>query len=181
MFRSLAVASALAGLTIPTLAAPAHAAPGHAAPGHGAKEFGQAVPAAQAKRTVTITMKDNEYEPKSVTVKAGEVVRFIVVNKGDLLHEFAVGRPQDHVEHQKMMAMMMDHGMITPTAIDHKKMKMDHGGHMHSHGPESGSVLVEPGKRAELTWKFPQAMTLQFACTIPGHYEAGMVGSFDYK
>ena len=50
MFRSLAVASALAVLTIPALAAP----------GHGAKEFGQAVPAAKAKRTVTITMKAND-------------------------------------------------------------------------------------------------------------------------
>ncbi|MDF3075778.1 MAG: copper-binding protein [Alphaproteobacteria bacterium] len=172
MFRSLALASLLATLSIP------HA---FAAPDQGAREFGQAVPAAQAKRTITITMKDNEYEPKSVTVKAGEVVRFIVVNKGDLLHEFAVGRPQDHAEHQKMMAMMLDHGMITPTSIDHKKMKMDHGGQTHRHGPETGSVLVEPGKRAELTWKFPQAMTLQFACTIPGHYEAGMVGKFNYQ
>ena len=152
-----------------------------AAPGHGPQPFGQAAPPAQAKRTITITMKDNEYEPKSVSVKAGEVVRFVLVNKGDLLHEFAVGRPQDHAEHQKMMAMMLDHGMITPTAIDHSKMKMDHGGGAHQHGPETGSVLVEPGKRAELTWKFPQAMTLQFACTSPGHYEAGMVGRFDFQ
>ena len=81
MFRSLSLASLLAAIAI----APAFAAPG---------EFGQAAPAAQARRTITITMKDNEYEPKSVTVKAGEVVRFIVLNKGELLHEFAVGRPQ---------------------------------------------------------------------------------------
>lgn len=172
MFRSLTVASLLAAIA---------AAPVLAAPGHGPTEFGQAAPPSQAKRTVTITMKDNEYEPKSVMVKAGEVVRFIVINKGDLLHEFAVGRPQDHVEHQKMMAMMLDHGMITATAIVPGRMKMDHGGQSHQHGPESGSVLVEPGKRAELTWKFPQPMTLQFACTIPGHYESGMAGNFNFQ
>ena len=172
MFRSFAVASALAVLT---------AASAFAAPGHGAKPYGQAAPAAQAKRTITITMKDSLNEPKSVTVKAGEVVRFVIVNKGELLPEFALGRPQDHVEHQKMMAMMMDHGMITATAIDHKKMKMDHGDGAHMHGPESGSVLVEPGKRAELTWKFAQTATLQFACTIPGHYELGMVGEFRFQ
>jgi uncharacterized cupredoxin-like copper-binding protein len=171
MLRSLSLASLLA-FSMPLLA---HAAPGTEKP------YGQAVPAAQAKRTVTITMKDSLYEPKSVTVKAGEIVRFVIVNKGELLHEFALGRPQDHAEHQKMMAMMLDHGMITTTAIDHNKMKMDHGDGAHRHGPESGSVLVEPGKRAELTWKFAQATTLQFACTIPGHYELGMVGSFDFK
>jgi len=172
MFRSISLAALLAVSTPFAV---------HAAPGHDAKPFGQAVPAAQAKRTVTITMKDSLYEPKAVSVKAGEVVRFVIVNKGELLHEFALGRPQDHVEHQKMMAMMLDHGMITATSIDHKKMKMDHGGQAHQHGPESGSVLVEPGKRAELTWKFAQAMTLQFACTIPGHYELGMVGEFTFQ
>ncbi len=177
MFRSLVVASALAA--IPFVVVPLSAA--SAAPGHAPLPFGQAVPASQAKRTVTITMKDSLYEPKSVTVKAGEVVRFVIVNKGELLHEFALGRPEDHVEHQKMMATMMDHGMITATAIDREKMKMDHGAGMHSHGPESGSVLVEPGKRAELTWKFAQTATLQFACTIPGHYELGMVGEFRFQ
>jgi uncharacterized cupredoxin-like copper-binding protein len=153
------------------------AAPGHSG-GH-STPFGEAAPASQAKRTITITLKDNLYEPKSVTVKAGEVVRFVLINKGELLHEFAVGRPEDHAEHQKMMAMMMDHGMITPTKIDQEKMKMPMGGH--DHGPTSGSILVEPGKRGELTWKFTQATTLQFACTIPGHYESGMVGEFRFQ
>lgn len=171
MFRSFALATLLAISTSFTV---------YAAPGHDAKPFGQAAPASQAKRTVTITLKDNLYEPKSVTVKAGEVVRFVLVNKGELLHEFAVGRPEDHAEHQKMMAMMLEHGMITPTKIDHEKMKMPMGGG-HDHGATSGSVLVEPGKRGELTWKFAQTTTLQFACTIPGHYESGMVGEFRFQ
>ncbi|MCF5138712.1 plastocyanin/azurin family copper-binding protein, partial [Pseudomonas lactis] len=37
-------------------------------------------------------------------------------------------------------------------------------------------VLVEPGKTAELTWTFKQATGLEFACNLPGHYQAGMVG-----
>jgi uncharacterized cupredoxin-like copper-binding protein len=28
----------------------------------------------------------------------------------------------------------------------------------------------------ELIWRFTRAMTLEFACNVPGHYEAGMVG-----
>lgn len=175
MLRSFAIATLLAVLSPLAIA---QAAPGHSG-GH-ATPFGETAPAAQAKRTITITLKDNLYEPKSVTVKAGEVVRFVLVNKGDLLHEFAVGRPEDHAEHQKMMAMMMDHGMITPTSIDREKMKMPMAGG-HQHDAASGSILVEPGKRGELTWKFTQAMTLQFACTIPGHYEAGMVGEFKFQ
>ena len=144
--------------------------------------FGQAVKATPATRTVTITMKDNVFEPETVAVKPGETVRFVVVNKGDFLHEFALGQPNDHAKHQEMMKTMMDHGMITPTGINHEMMKMDHskmGMGAHAHGPESGSVLVEPGKQAELTWKFTKAMTVEFACTVPGHYESGMVGTID--
>jgi uncharacterized cupredoxin-like copper-binding protein len=145
--------------------------------------FGQAAKAGPGTRTVTITMKDNVYEPETVAIKAGETVRFVIVNKGDFLHEFALGQPNDHAKHQDMMKMMMDHGMITATGINHVAMKMDHskmGMGAHAHGPESGSVLVEPGKQAELTWKFTKAMKVEFACTIPGHYESGMVGNLEF-
>ena len=141
--------------------------------------FGQAVKATPATRTVTITMKDNLYEPETVAVRPGETIRFVVLNKGDFLHEFALGQPNDHAKHQEMMKTMMDHGMITATAVNHEAMKMDMGPGGHAHGPETASVLVEPGKQGELTWKFTKAMTIEFACTIPGHYESGMVGTID--
>ena len=35
---------------------------------------------------------------------------------------------------------------------------------------------VEPGKTAETIWTFNRAGEFDFACLIPGHYEAGMVG-----
>ncbi len=161
-FSALAVAAAQAG--------PAQSFP-----------FGQAVKAGAGTRTVTITMKDNVYEPEAVAVKAGETVRFVIVNKGDFLHEFALGQPNDHAKHQDMMKTMMDHGMITLTGVNREAMKMDMGPGGHAHGPESASVLVEPGKQAELTWKFTKPMTLEFACTIPGHYESGMIGKIDFN
>jgi uncharacterized cupredoxin-like copper-binding protein len=44
---------------------------------------------------------------------------------------------------------------------------------------DPNSVLVEPGKTAELTWTFTKASGLEFACNIPGHYQAGMVGKLN--
>ncbi|MBM3566152.1 MAG: copper-binding protein [Alphaproteobacteria bacterium] len=146
--------------------------------------FGHAAKTGAGTRTVTVTMKDNVFEPETISVKAGETVRFVIRNKGDFLHEFALGEPDGHAKHMEMMKEMMDHGMITATGINHAMMKMDHSkmghGAAHDHGPESGSVLVEPGKQAELTWKFTKAMNLEFACTVPGHYEAGMVGKISF-
>lgn len=172
-------AMSLAAL-IATASAVALAAGGHSG-GH-QNAYGEPAAAAQATRTITVIMRDNNYEPERITVKAGEVIKFVIRNEGELLHEFAIGRRADHMAHQKMMAMMLDHGMITTTSIDPEKMKMDHGGMSmsHAHGPESGSVLVEPGKSAELVWKFRQADRLEFACTVPGHYEAGMVGRINF-
>jgi len=64
----------------------------------------------------------------------------------------------------------MDHG-----AMDHGAMG-NMGGMKHD---DPNSVLVEPGKTAELTWTFTKASGLEFACNIPGHYQAGMVGKLN--
>jgi uncharacterized cupredoxin-like copper-binding protein len=83
-----------------------------------------------------------------------------------------------HAEHQEMMTMMMEHGMLTPTGIDHDMMNMDHssmGMPDHKHD-DPNSILVEPGETQELVWKFAEATGLEFACNVPGHYDSGMMG-----
>ncbi|MCY1274137.1 Copper binding protein, plastocyanin/azurin family [compost metagenome] len=152
----------------------------------GRYSFGHPANPADATRTVEIVMGEMYYEPARLQVKAGETVRFVVKNEGSLLHEFSLGDAAAHAEHQKKMAMMQQMGMLTPTELKHA-MPMDHG--QMGHGMDSAehaammrhddpnSVLVEPGKRAELTWTFSQASGLEFACNIPGHYQAGMTGT----
>ena len=41
---------------------------------------------------------------------------------------------------------------------------------------EPNSVSIEPGKSAEIVWKFDTEAKLEFACNIPGHYDSGMAG-----
>ena len=146
--------------------------------GHGGgMQIGERGDPSQADRTVEIIMKDNYFEPETISAKAGETVRFVIRNHGEFLHEFNIGTATMHAEHQKEMAMMMEHGMITPTKIDHERMKMDHGagGHAMNHD-DANSVLVEPGKTVELVWTFADATDLEFACNVPGHYDSGMMG-----
>ncbi|MDI2594877.1 cupredoxin family protein [Pseudomonas sp. 681] len=143
--------------------------------------FGQPAPAAKASRSVEVVMGDMSFTPKAIDIKAGETIRFVLVNKGQLLHEFNLGDAAMHAEHQQEMLKMQQSGMLTPTAMK----EMDHGsmagmedssqGHGMKHD-DPNSVLVPPGKTAELTWTFTKAANLEFACNIPGHYEAGMVG-----
>ncbi|MGE8188001.1 cupredoxin domain-containing protein [Pseudomonas sp. NPDC086278] len=163
--KSLMRAMCLLALSSPVWAAPAHLF-----------DFGQPAPAAKAGRTVEVVMGDMSFTPKAIDIKAGETVRFLLVNKGRLLHEFNLGDAAMHARHQQEMLEMQQSGLLTPTgmkAMDHAAMAgMDHG--MKHDDPNS--VLVEPGKTAELTWTFTKATSLEFACNIPGHYQAGMVG-----
>jgi len=144
-------------------------------------DFGQPAAAAKASRSVEVVMGDMSFDPKTIEVKAGETIRFVLVNKGQLLHEFNLGDAAMHAAHQQEMLKMQQNGMLTPTAMkemDHGSMAgMDHGSTDHGmKHDDPNSVLVPPGKTAELTWTFTKATNLEFACNIPGHYQAGMVG-----
>lgn len=157
------------------LSSPLWAAPGHS------YDFGQPAPAAKASRSVEVVMGDMSFTPKAIAIKAGETVRFVLVNKGQLLHEFNLGDAAMHASHQQEMLKMQQSGMLTPTgvkAMDHGAMAgMDHSSHGQAmKHDDPNSVLVEPGQTAELTWTFSKATSLEFACNIPGHYQAGMVG-----
>lgn len=145
-------------------------------------DIGQPAAAASATRTVNIEMTDLAFSPKTLEVKAGETVRFVLINKGQLLHEFNLGDAAMHAEHQKEMLKMQQSGAMTTTGMHHAGM--DHGAMGQGSLPMTGmahddpnSVLVEPGKTAELTWTFSGTRDLEFACNVPGHYQAGMVGT----
>ncbi|CAM2823412.1 MULTISPECIES: plastocyanin/azurin family copper-binding protein [Pseudomonas] len=142
--------------------------------------FGEAAPASKATRTVEVLLQDISFAPTSLDVKAGETVRFVLVNKGQLLHEFNLGDAAMHADHQKEMLKMQASGMLTTTGMgqmDHAAMGHgDMGGMKHD---DPNSMLVEPGKTAELTWTFSKTGALEFACNLPGHYQAGMVGKLN--
>lgn len=175
-FFCRAIAPATLALALFSIAPAAYASGTHAG-GHGAA-VGQPAQASAASRTVEVTMYDNYYEPETISVKAGETVRFIVKNQGQLVHEFNLGTAAMHAAHQDEMMMMVEHGVIEADRINHDRMNMDMGGgHVMKHD-DPNSVLLEPGKTGEVVWTFPADATvrIEFACNVPGHYDAGMQG-----
>ena len=140
--------------------------------GHVDPSIGQPGDASKVSRTIQISMTDNQYSPASIEVEPGEVVRFVVRNDGQLVHEFNLANASMHKAHQGEMLAMMRSGALTPTRVDHSKTH--DGGMMHD---DPNSVLLEPGQAAELIWKFGTSKDIEFACNVPGHYQAGMKGS----
>lgn len=147
------------------------------------QDFGEPGEASNVTRTFELDLFDNYYEPERLEIRADETVKFIVRNRGQLLHEFNLGTADMHVAHQKEMLTMMSHGMLTPTGINHGMMNMAHSANtmpMMKHD-DPNAVLLEPGETKELLWHFHTPLTVEFACNIPGHYEAGMVGKLEVK
>ena len=173
IFRTLRSLSLLA-VVLSAAVATAHAAGSH---GHDKNAAtGQPGDPAKASRTIEVQMFDNYYEPESLSIKEGETVRFIVHNKGALVHEFNIATAEMHVAHQPEMLMMAQHGVLKGDRIDHDAAKAMQASMGHGMHEEPNSVLLEPGKSGEIVWTFPKHAELEFACNVPGHYDAGMQG-----
>ena len=157
-----------------------HMKGGHMTGGH-SFDFGEPGKAAEVTRTIEIVMKENFYEPEAIEVKAGETIRFKITNKGELVHEFNLGTANMHKAHRKEMEMMVEHGVLEADKINYEMMKMDMGGGKTMEHDDPNSVLLEPGKSGEIVWKFAKATELEFACNVPGHYDAGMMGHVRFK
>ena len=143
------------------------------------KMVGMKGKASEVTQTITVNMYDNYYEPKTINVKKGETVRFIVENKGVLVHEFNIATMKMHKKHGPEMLDMMKNGILLPNKINKEKMKMmskmnDKMAHSHSN-----SVLLEPKQKAELIWKFTSNAELFGGCNVPGHLEAGMISKIN--
>ena len=128
---------------------------------------------------IKVIMYDNYYEPSSFQIKAGETIKFEVENAGKLVHEFNIANKMMHMKHQPEMIRMVENEILLADSIDKEKMKkmakMDKA-MAHSH---SNSVLLEPKQKGEIIWKFDNAVNIEVACNVPGHYQVGMIAKVD--
>ena len=105
-------------------------------------------------RTINVTMTDNmRFTPSELRIQAGETVRLVVRNAGKGLHELVIGTKDELDKHAALMLKF--------PGMEHSEPYMAH---------------VNPGKTAQLIWTFNRAGDFEFACLLPGHYQAGMVG-----
>jgi len=116
--------------------------------------FGRADDPKKANRTIRVEMTDQmRFTPAEIRVKQGEVVRFVPVNKGQLVHEMVFGTMEELKEHAALMRKF--------PGMEHDEPNMAH---------------VQPGTTGEIGWRFTKAGEFYYGCLMPGHFEAGMVG-----
>ena len=155
IFLATSIAAAL-------LAGTAAAGPGHK-PGEGHSHtedtaYGAPGDPKKPARIIQIVFREDDgkmlFMPDKLKFKKGEQVRFQLRNNGAIDHEFVVGTVEENLKHMKDME---------------KNPDMEHD--------EPSKLSLAPGKQGEIIWQFTKAGTVNFACLMPGHYEAGMKGA----
>ena len=126
--------------------------------GHDETAFGRPGDPGKPARNVEVVMRDSDgrmlFLPDRLSVRRGEQVRFLVRNGGEIDHELVIGTVEENRRHMKAMEM-------------HPDMQHD----------DPNAVRLKPGAKGEVLWQFTRTGTFEFACLIPGHYGAGMVGT----
>ena len=144
------------------LTSPALAAAG--APGHGHATFAAGEPGNPKKpyRIVQVVMREGDgkmmFIPAKLEIRRGEQIRFMLRNNGELEHEFVLDSTANNMKHAK--AMM-------------KNPDMEHD--------DPNAKRLKPKKTDEFYWRFTKPGKFEYGCLIPGHREAGMVGTIVVK
>jgi uncharacterized cupredoxin-like copper-binding protein len=156
---AIAASTALLLLTATTAMIPARAHEDH-----GKYSAGEPGDPKKPARTVRVLMvddgneKDMKFEPAVIAVRKGEQIRFVLENGGTESHEFMLATVAENRKHAALMKKFPD---------------MEHD------DPNGKRLAVS--ERGELLWRFTKPGEFEFACLIPGHYEAGMHGKVIVK
>ena len=129
----------------------------HGDDGHSHDHGTPAQVVAPAMKEVRIVVDETmRFTPAIWEAQAGEPIRIILLNKGNVDHELVIGTEKEIIAHAKEMA--------SPGAK----------GHHHTN-----EISAKPGQQAELVWTFKEPGKYAMACFEPGHYEAGMKGTIN--
>lgn len=116
-------------------------------------EIGKPGQRSEVAKTLSINANDlMRFDPATLALSPNQTIEFIVTNTGQIPHEFVLGT----------------HGQIET----HRQEMTDMPGMKHA---DSNAVTLKPGETKSLIWQFTSAGEFVAACTIPGHYEAGMI------
>jgi len=113
-------------------------------------------------RTVNVSMLEEGkrmlFDPPSIEVQLGEQIRFVLFNEGSEYHEFVLATHAENRKHAELMK---------------KFPEMEHN--------DPNAKRLSALSSGELLWKFTRRGEFEYACLIPGHFQAGMHGKIIVK
>ena len=117
--------------------------------------FGREGDPRKVQRVIRIDTSDAmRYFPDQIRVKRGDTVRFVVRNRGAVPHEMVLGTMDGLKKHATEMKQS--------AGMEHDEPNVAH---------------VAPGATGRIVWQFTKAGEFYYGCLIPGHFDAGMIGT----
>jgi uncharacterized cupredoxin-like copper-binding protein len=154
-----------AAFLVAAFGASAQAGPGHAGHDHSVPvetPFGRPGEPGKARHVVEIAMNESDagmrFAPNRLELRRGEQVQFVLRNQGELEHELVIGTAATNLKHAEEMNADPEMAHEDPNA---KRLRPKEAGVLH--------------------WQFTESGTFEYACLIPGHRDAGMVGTIVVK
>lgn len=138
--------------------------PSHAHEDHVHVTFSAGEPGNPRARSRTITVKMRTegktmlFAPAVIEVRRNEQIRFVLENEDDEHHEFMLATVAENQKHAEAMKKYPD---------------MEHD--------DPNGKKVTAYSSGEIVWKFTKRGEFEYACLIPGHYDAGMFGKVIVK
>jgi len=118
--------------------------------------------ATKPARIVQVTMTEADgkmlFIPNNIEIKKDEQVKFVLRNNGELDYEFILATTAENLKHAESMK---------------KNPDMEHD--------DPNGKRLAPKKTDQIVWRFTQVGEFEYSCLIPGHREAGMIGTIVVK
>lgn len=111
--------------------------------------------ASATSRTIVVRIEHSRFIPDSITVRAGEQVRFVVVNGDPIDHEFLIG--------------------------DRSVQRAHELGTEAHHGAKPGELSLPPSETRVTGYTFNGEGRLIIGCHLPQHFAYGMRGTIVIK
>jgi uncharacterized cupredoxin-like copper-binding protein len=105
----------------------------------------------QRIRTIEIDIHYSHFTPDHVTARAGQPIRFVIVNSDPIDHEWIVGDEALHQRHRT--------------------------GTEPTHGLRPTEQSIDAGRQVETVVTFDKPGEYRYICHLPGHEAYGMVGT----
>jgi len=119
------------------------------------RPFGREGDPRKVKRVIRIEMSDTmRYFPAELRVKRGDTVRFVLKNTGKMPHDMVIGSMD---ELKRRAALVKKDGESALRGAP--------------------AARVAPGGSARLVWQFTRPGEYYYGCLVPGHFDAGMIGT----
>ncbi|MBH0229175.1 plastocyanin/azurin family copper-binding protein [Halobacillus yeomjeoni] len=125
---------------------------------------------------IEVSAYEMGFDPSEITLKKGVEYELVLINDGDMFHDLTTtelkaeitfkGEMPDHPESMSMLDELF--GVTKVHAAG------DHDGHHKN----SFHMNAKSGQTVKLKFIPSEVGEYEFVCTVPGHEEAGMTGTF---